>query len=83
MTVCQYGCGTELKWDKQRKSESGKMIPIEVSTNEPHNCPKSPYNTGKQGGSTQTTMDGSGDSSLASRVPVLDAEVKSLKEKLE
>ena len=83
MTVCQYGCGTELKWDKQRKSESGKMIPIEVSTNEPHNCPKSPYNTGKKGGSTQTTMDGSGDSSLASRVTVLEAEVKSLKEKLE
>ena len=44
MTECQYGCGKELTWDKSRKSDSGKMIPIEKATNEPHNCPNSPYN---------------------------------------
>ena len=44
MTECQYGCGKELTWDKSRKSDSGKMIPIEKVTNEPHNCPNSPYN---------------------------------------
>ena len=43
MTECQYGCGKELIWDKSRRSDSGKMIPIEKATNEPHNCPNSPY----------------------------------------
>ena len=38
MTECQFGCGKDLTWDKSRRSDSGKMIPIEKSTNEPHNC---------------------------------------------
>ena len=49
MTECQFGCGTELIWDKNRKSDSGKMIPLEQSTNEPHNCPNSPYNKKREG----------------------------------
>jgi hypothetical protein len=82
MAICNNGCGTELKWDKSRTSDSGKMIPIEVSTNEPHNCPKSPYNQKQNqssGGSQQTTMDT--DNNLAARVTVLEAAVKSLQDK--
>lgn len=78
MTECQYGCGKELVWDKSRKSDSGKMIPIEKATNEPHNCPNSPYNK-KQGGTTQPeqkvqqTMDSSqANLSLAERLEVLE-----------
>lgn len=55
MTECQYGCGKELIWDKSRKSDSGKMIPIEKATNEPHNCPMSPYNKKMADGGSQTT----------------------------
>ena len=85
MAICNNGCGTELKWDKSRTSDSGKMIPIEVSTNEPHNCPKSAYNQkqNQSGGSQQTTMDspqGNGND-LAARVTKLEAAIKSLQDK--
>ena len=50
MTECQFGCGKELVWDKSRKYTTGKMIPIEKATNEPHNCPNSPYNKSKKAG---------------------------------
>ena len=84
MTECQYGCGKELIWDKNRRSDSGKMIPIEKATNEPHNCPKSPYNMGKSGQTTesvptppkQTTMEGADQTlSLAERIGVLESQL--------
>jgi len=86
MTECQYGCGKELIWDKNRRSDSGKMIPIEKATNEPHNCPKSPYNMGKSGETattsqvstpTQQTMEGGADQtlSLAERIGVLESQL--------
>ena len=92
MTQCQYGCGKELTWDKSRKSESGKMIPIEKATNEPHNCPKSPYNQkqSQDSGTTQQTQQIqqtiSGESApqltLAERIGVLEAAVASMQAKL-
>ena len=88
MTQCQYGCGKELTWDKSRKSESGKMIPIEKATNEPHNCPKSPYNQkqSQDSGTTQQTQQTiSGESTqltLAERIGVLEAAVASMQAKL-
>ena len=86
MTECQYGCGKELIWDKNRRSDSGKMIPIEKATNEPHNCPKSPYNMGKSSDSettttqstppTQQTMEGGEQNlSLAERIGVLESQL--------
>ena len=86
MTECQYGCGKELIWDKNRRSDSGKMIPIEKATNEPHNCPKSPYNMGKSGQAQasaptpaapqQSTMEGADQTlSLAERIGVLESQL--------
>jgi len=40
---CQYGCGAKLMFDKSRTSDRGKMIPIDMATDEPHSCP-SPLN---------------------------------------
>ena len=90
MTECQYGCGKDLVFDKSRRSDSGKMIPIEKSTNEPHNCPNSPYNKSKSGqsqvvGNTvkQQTMDsGTGTLSLAERIGVLEAALASVQARL-
>ena len=91
MTECQYGCGKELTWDKSRKSDSGKMIPIEKATNEPHNCPNSPYNkkmkeqdggSGYKQTSPQQTMDSS-EAILKDRVSILEAAVEALQKKLE
>ena len=86
MTEWQFGCGKDLTWDKSRRSDSGKMIPIEKSTNEPHNCPNSPYNKSKSGqaevtGNTakQQTMDtGATTLSLAERIGVLEAALASV-----
>ena len=88
MTLCRNGCGKELTWDKTRKNSDGtKMIPIEKATNEPHNCPKNPYNQ-KEGGTVETVQVQhtiSGDSpplSLAERIGVLEAAVASIQAKL-
>ena len=35
---CAKGCGAEIYWDPMVKSESGKFIPIDAETNEPHSC---------------------------------------------
>ena len=90
MTQCQYGCGKELTWDKSRKSESGKMIPIEKATNEPHQCPKSTYNQQQDSGggttTTQVQQTISGESTpqltLAERIGVLEAAIASMQAKL-
>jgi hypothetical protein len=43
VNYCRNGCGVQLKFDPYRKSPSGKMIPLEAHTGEPHQCPKSQY----------------------------------------
>ena len=96
MTECQYGCGKELIWDKSRRSDSGKMIPIEKATNEPHNCPNSPYAkkmAGNSGDSSQQqittpppaaaqqTMDNSqANLSLAERIGILETQVQAVRD---
>jgi DEAD/DEAH box helicase domain-containing protein len=35
---CSKGCGAEIYWDEEFKSDSGKFIPIDSRTDEPHNC---------------------------------------------
>ena len=89
MTECQYGCGKELIWDTARLSQSGKMIPIEKGTNEPHNCPNSPYNKGKtvtqvENKPHQETMEATtgGELSLAERIAVLETAVATIQSQL-
>ena len=89
MTEWQYGCGKELIWDKARLSQSGKMIPIEKGTNEPHNCPNSPYNKGKtvtqvENKPHQETLEATtgGELSLAERIAVLETAVATIQSQL-
>ncbi|MDH5659015.1 MAG: hypothetical protein OEY17_06710 [Nitrosopumilus sp.] len=35
---CSKGCGSQIYWDDAFKSESGKFIPIDARTDEPHRC---------------------------------------------
>jgi DEAD/DEAH box helicase domain-containing protein len=35
---CSKGCGAEIYWDEEFKSDSGKFIPIDSRTDEPHRC---------------------------------------------
>ena len=35
---CSKGCGAQIYWDESFKSESGKFIPIDTRTDEPHRC---------------------------------------------
>ena len=35
---CSKGCGADIYWDELFKSESGKFIPVDARTDEPHNC---------------------------------------------
>lgn len=35
---CSKGCGAEIYWDESFKSDSGKFIPIDSRTDEPHQC---------------------------------------------
>jgi hypothetical protein len=34
----QPGCGTQIYFDPNNKSSSGKMIPIEIATHQNHTC---------------------------------------------
>jgi hypothetical protein len=36
--TCNKGCGTQIYFDPNNKSPSGKMIPMEVATHENHDC---------------------------------------------
>lgn len=35
---CNKGCGTEVYFEPNNKSRSGKLIPMEVATHENHTC---------------------------------------------
>lgn len=41
---CNNHCGTEIYFSDQHVSKSGKKIPLEVKTQQPHKCPNNPYN---------------------------------------
>jgi hypothetical protein len=36
--TCNKGCGTQIYFDPNNKSPSGKMIPMEISTHQNHTC---------------------------------------------
>ena len=36
--TCNKGCGTQIYFDPDNRSPSGKMIPMEVETHENHTC---------------------------------------------
>ena len=42
---CSKGCGADIYWDEVFKSESGKFIPMDARTNEPHDCSTSIENS--------------------------------------
>jgi len=35
---CSKGCGAQIYWDEEFKSDSGKFIPMDAKTDEPHKC---------------------------------------------
>ena len=90
MTLCNNGCGTELIFDKSRKNADGtRFIPIEKSTNEPHNCPKSDYakkQRGEEEKKTQvqqtTITDEKPTLSVVERVGILESAVASIQARL-
>lgn len=46
MVNCR-GCGKPIKFDTNRRSQSGKQIPLEMD-GDAHQCPASPYNQNRQ-----------------------------------
>src|SRR5215831_12386336 len=38
LLTCNKGCGTQIYFDPNNKSSSGKLIPMEVATHENHTC---------------------------------------------
>jgi hypothetical protein len=36
--LCNKGCGQEIYFDANSKSQSGKFIPLDKETGEPHQC---------------------------------------------
>ena len=36
--TCNKGCGTQIYFDANNKSSSGKMIPMEIATHKNHAC---------------------------------------------
>lgn len=53
--MCRNGCGTEITWSDKVVSASGKKIPLEKATMQPHQCSKSSYS--KEGGGGARTQD--------------------------
>jgi len=53
---CSKGCGADIYWDELFKSESGKFIPMDTRTNEPHNCNTSFENPADENFSSITTL---------------------------
>ena len=51
MPQCRNNCSPELTWDDSMRSASGKMIPLDAETGEPHQCPNSTWSSQGSGGS--------------------------------
>jgi hypothetical protein len=48
--VCKYCNVVQIEFDVNRKSKSGKLLPIEVASGIPHSCPQNPWNLQKSSG---------------------------------
>jgi hypothetical protein len=46
---CKWGCGTELHINPSVKTKTGKLIPVQVGNELPHDCHLSPYFRSKYG----------------------------------
>jgi hypothetical protein len=46
---CRYGCGTELHVNPTIKTKTGKLIPVQVGNELPHECHLSPFFRAKSG----------------------------------
>lgn len=46
--LCKYCNQVAIEFDVNRKSKSGKLLPIEVASGVPHSCPQNPYNQQKK-----------------------------------
>jgi len=42
-----FRCGEDIFFDDDKKSQKGKLIPLDLDTEQPHNCPKSNYKESK------------------------------------
>jgi len=42
-----FQCGEDIFFDDNKKSRKGKLIPLDLDTEHPHNCPKSNYKESK------------------------------------
>lgn len=69
---CNRDCGTDIYFDDDKLSKTGKKIPLDVDTDEPHDCPNSSY------GSTVGT---SSTKSLTQRLEELESRVAMLEER--
>jgi hypothetical protein len=50
-------CGAGIYWDPARKTESGKWVPIDEETDEPHDCPESDWNSGRGSSGSRSGID--------------------------
>ena len=57
MPLCKR-CGVGIYWDPARKTESGKWVPIDEETDEPHDCPESDWKSGGSGNGSGRGIDG-------------------------
>ena len=74
---CRNGCGKNIYFDQAKKSATGKPIPLEADTGQPHNCPKSAYNLNKNAGQSKI-----GNESITDVISKLKADVEKLDKRL-
>ena len=71
-----------IYFDPQKKSQSGKLLPLEVQSQQPHNCPNSPYNQKKNANNPGTKLGGKSPaeaiSELVEKVTLLEKRVSDL-----
>lgn len=79
-TPCRNGCGKDIYFDDTKKSQSGKPIPLEAGTGQPHNCPRSPYNMKRQETAASPALDGKTSAEYIAQV--LEPKIKSLEDRV-
>lgn len=71
---CNKGCGADIYFDDDKKSPRGISIPLDVDTDEPHQCPNPEAYTGR------ATLGYS--KSLADRLTELESRVSRLEDSM-
>ena len=70
---CHKGCGGKIYFDEDYKSESGKFIPLDIQTQEPHRCQTESHYGSEFQSSTQITQGAA--SVIHSKPPETDEEI--------